>query len=169
MIAVISLAINLIALAVIVWIAVMFYFTYENYRKGQDFCITKQVIEETGNVFNNMYKMTKGEAFEEKELVPYQLEETEEDDEENYNDVLLSQLEPTILQQHAEYVADSNHSTRGASTQVERSNREDVVPQWGLRRINYGADILSKNATTVPSFEYSGKTEQTNFNQIVGL
>lgn len=188
MTAVITLATNIIALILIAWIVVMFYFAYENYRSGKDFCITGDVIDETNNVFNTAYGWAKGEAFEDKELVPYDLEVTDEGnavvsqpgqftpdytvestEEENYSDVLLSQLEPVILEQHAEYVADSNHATRGAATQVEKSNTDDIVPQWGLRRVKYGADMISKNATTVPSFEYTGTTGRTNLYDLIDM
>lgn len=179
---VIRLVTNLIALAIIAWISIVFYFAYENYRSGEDFCINSKVLEDTGEVFNSAYKWTKGEAFEDKDLVPYDLnvedytplerpaftpEYSTDNDDENYNDVLLSQLEPSIIEQHAEYAADSNHTTRGASMQMEKSNVDDIVPQWGLRRIKYGADILSKNATTVPSFEYTGETKKTNLNNLI--
>jgi len=184
MTAVITLATNIIALLLIVWIVVMFYFAYENYRNGKDFCITGDVIDETNNVFNTAYGWAKGETFEDKELVPYNLEASDEfveqpqftptytvenTEEENYSDVLLSQLEPVILEQHAEYVADSNHATRGAATQVEKSNTDDIVPQWGLRRVKYGADMISKNATSVPSFEYTGTTKRSNLYDLIDM
>ena len=74
-----------------------------------------------------------------------------------------------ILEQHAAYAKDSNHATRGASNMVERSNTEDVVQQWGLRRIKYGKDMLTKNATSVPSFEYPDeKTSHTALGAMLG-
>jgi hypothetical protein len=191
--AVTELAVNLIALAMIAWLAVMFYFSYEDYRKGDNFCVTNDTIKRTRNVFGGAYlrahdavvEATKKENFEERELVPYDadlaiepqaeratglipnVDEPEEAD--NYSDVLLSQLEPVILEQHAAYAKDSNHATRGASNMVERSNTEDVVQQWGLRRIKYGKDMLTKNATSVPSFEYPDeKTSHTALGAMLG-
>jgi hypothetical protein len=189
--AVTELAVNLIALAMIAWLAVMFYFSYEDYRKGDNFCVTDDTIRRTRDVFSGAYlkaheaATTTQENFEERELVPYDanlavepqseratalvpnVDDSEESD--NYSDVLLSQLEPVILEQHAAYAKDSNHATRGASNMVERSNTEDVVQQWGLRRIKYGKDMLTKNATSVPSFEYPDeKTSHTALGAMLG-
>lgn len=184
MIAVISFAVNIIALALIAWIVVMFYFAFENYRKGEEFCINHDVVNNASDALGSAYKWVKRENFEDKDLVPYDMSEdamlsedkpaltpdyTQDTEEENYNDVLLGQLEPVILEQHAAYVADSSHATRGASMQMEKSNTDDIVPQWGLRRVKYGANILSKNAVSVPSFEYAGDTKQTDLYKMIGM
>lgn len=55
MTAVISLALNIVAFALIAFIAIMFYFAYEEYRGGKDFCITKDTIEKTSGVFDKVY------------------------------------------------------------------------------------------------------------------
>lgn len=191
--AVSDLAVNLLSLVIVMWIAVLFYFSVEEYNLGGSCFISKNSVEKTNKLFVDQYEKIKNKAkaqapvssfgnyveyFEEKELNPHSFDydsgavvADKEDDmeEEDYNDVLVSQLEPIVVEQHNQYVKNSNRTTSGASTKVERSNREDVVPQWGLRRVNYGKDMLSKNALSVPSFEYEDeKTTRTNLMDILG-
>lgn len=195
--AVSDLAVNVLSLVIVMWIAVLFYFSVEEYNLGGSCFISKNSVEKTNKLFVDQYEKIKNKAkvqakvqapvssfgnyveyFEEKELNPHSFDydsgavvADKEDDmeEEDYNDVLVSQLEPIVVEQHNQYVKNSNRTTSGASTKVERSNREDVVPQWGLRRVNYGKDMLSKNALSVPSFEYEDeKTTRTNLMDILG-
>lgn len=191
--AVSDLAVNVLSLVIVMWIAVLFYFSVEEYNLGGSCFISKNSVEKTNKLFVDQYEKIKNktkvqapvssfgnyvEYFEEKELNPHSFDydsgavvADKEDDmeEEDYNDVLVSQLEPIVVEQHNQYVKNSNRTTSGASTKVERSNREDVVPQWGLRRVNYGKDMLSKNALSVPSFEYEDeKTTRTNLMDILG-
>lgn len=197
--AVLDLAVNVLSLVIVMWIAILFYFSVEEYKLGGPCFVSKNSVEKTNKLFVDQYEKIKNkakevklpetkspfgdyvESFEEKELNPHSFDyesgavpvsenvEDADGEEENYNDVLVSQLEPIVIEQHNQYVKDSNRTTSGASFKVERSNREDVVPQWGLRRINYGKDILSKNALTVPSFEYEDeKTTRTNLMDILG-
>lgn len=198
--AVLDLAVNVLSLVIVMWIAILFYFSVEEYKLGGPCFVSKNSVEKTNKLFLDQYEKIKNktkeaslpqtkspfgnyvEYFEEKELNPHSFDydsgalpvETVEnnenaDEEENYNDVLVSQLEPIVIEQHNQYVKDSNRTTSGASFKVERSNREDVVPQWGLRRVKYGKDMLSKNALTVPSFEYEDeKTTRTNLMDILG-
>lgn len=191
--AVSDLAVNVLSLVIVMWIAVLFYFSVEEYNLGGSCFISKNSVEKTNKLFADQYEKIKNktkvqapvssfgnyvEYFEEKELNPHSFDydsgavvADKEDDmeEEDYNDVLVSQLEPIVVEQHNQYVKNSNRTTSGASTKVERSNREDVVPQWGLRRVNYGKDMLSKNALSVPSFEYEDeKTTRTNLMDILG-
>lgn len=196
-----DLAVNVLSLVIVMWIAVLFYFSVEEYKLGGPCFVSKNSVEKTNKLFVDQYEKIKNKAkevklpetkspfgdhveyFEEKELNPHSfdydtgavtvsenVENVEADvEEENYNDVLVSQLEPIVIEQHNQYVKDSNRTTSGASFKVERSNREDVVPQWGLRRVKYGKDMLSKNALTVPSFEYEDeKTTRTNLMDILG-
>jgi hypothetical protein len=187
------------------WIAILFYFSVEEYNLGGPCFVSKNSVEKTNKLFADQYEKIKNtvkeakmpslpsvsslpnnnssfgnyvEYFEEKELNPHTFDYDTgvvpanaevEAEEENYNDVLVSQLEPVVVEQHNQYVKNSNRTTSGASTKVERSDREDVVPQWGLRRVKYGKDILSKNALSVPSFEYEDeKTSRTNLMDIIG-
>lgn len=190
--AVSDLAVNVLSLVIVMWIAVLFYFSVEEYNLGGSCFISKNSVEKTNKLFADQYEKIKNKAkvqapvssfgnyveyFEEKELNPHSFDydsgavadDKEDDMEEDYNDVLVSQLEPIVVEQHNQYVKNSNRTTSGASTKVERSNREDVVPQWGLRRVNYGKDMLSKNALSVPSFEYEDeKTTRTNLMDILG-
>jgi hypothetical protein len=195
--AVSDLAVNVLSLVIVMWIAVLFYFSVEEYNLGGPCFVSKNSVEKTNKLFVDQYEKIKNkvketklpastssfgnyvEYFEEKELNPHTFdydsgavdasENVEAEEEENYNDVLVSQLESVVVEQHNQYVKNSNRTTSGASTKVERSDREDVVPQWGLRRIKYGKDMLSKNALSVPSFEYEDeKTTRTNLMDILG-
>ncbi len=192
--AVTNFAINIISAVIVVWIAIVFYFSIEEYKTGASGCvISKDSVTKANNVLMGWYTSAKNkveeqtstpsgfynmEKFEERELNPHpfnytsgeEVENTEtEPEEQDYNEVLMSQLEPIVFEQHSQYVKENNRTTTGASTKVERSDREEVVPTWGLRRVNYGKDILSKNALTVPSFEYEAeKTTSTNLMDILG-
>lgn len=188
--AVINFAINLISLVIVVWLAVVFYFSVEDYSMSNNSCIvSNSAVSKANDKVVEWYTKAKGlatynssfsnvENFEERELSPHSFDytsgepvvETEPvEEDEDYNDILLSQLEPVVFEQHTQYVKENKGTTTGASTQVERSDREEVVPTWGLRRVKYGKDILSKNATTVPSFEYEDeKTTSTNLWSIIG-
>lgn len=194
--AVLDLAVNVLSLVIVMWIAILFYFSVEEYNLGGPCFVSKNSVEKTNKLFVDQYEKIKNkvketklqtptssfgnyvEYFEEKELNPHSFDydsgdvpadKENEVDEEDYNDVLVSQLEPIVVEQHKQYVKNSNRTTSGASTKVERSDREDVVPQWGLRRVKYGKDMLSKNAISVPSFEYEDeKTTRTNLMDILG-
>jgi hypothetical protein len=180
--AVVSLTINLISLLLVIWIGVVFYYAYEEYKTGNSTCIiSKDAIAKANHRFTGWYESAKqsaeGENFEERELNPHnfdyssgQVQEPVAEDEIDYSNVLLSQLEPVVFEQHTQYVKENNKTTRGASNQVERSDREEVVPTWGLRRINYGKDILTSKALTVPSFEYEAdKTSTGGLNALLGM
>lgn len=189
--AVINFAINIISLVIVVWLAVVFYFSVEDYSMTNNSCVvSNNAVTKANDKIVEWYTKAKNaipsssfsniENFEEKELSPHDFDYTSgepvvvqgEDvveEEEDYNEVLLSQLEPVVFEQHTQYIKDNRGTTTGASTQVERSDREEVVPTWGLRRIKYGKDILSKNAVTVPSFEYEDeKTTSTNLWDMLG-
>ncbi len=181
--AVVSLTINLISLLLVVWIGVVFYYAYEEYKTGESTCIiSKDAISKANHRFTGWYESAKqsaeGENFEERELNPHSFDyvsgQVEQpvvvEEEVDYSNVLLSQLEPVVFEQHSQYVKENNKTTRGASNQVERSDREEVVPTWGLRRINYGKDILTSRATTVPSFEYEAdRTTVGGLNALIGV
>lgn len=199
--AVVDLAVNVVSLVIVIWMAILFYFSVEEYKLGGPCFVSKNSVTKTNTLFTDQYEKIKNkvksvslpaaptpasssfgnyvEYFEERELNPHTFDydsgavsvekETEVVEDEDYNDVLVSQLEPIVVEQHNQYVKNSNRTTSGASTKVERSDREDVVPQWGLRRVKYGKDMLSKNALTVPSFEYEDeKTTRTNLMDIIG-
>lgn len=188
--AVINFAINLISLVIIAWLAVVFYFSVEDYAMSNNSCIvSNSAVNKANDKVMEWYAKAKAlvtsnssfsniENFEERELSPHSFnyasgEPTAEPDAvekyDDYNEILLSQLEPVVFEQHTQYVRENEGTTTGASTQVERSDREEVVPTWGLRRVKYGKDILSKNATTVPSFEYEDeKTTSTNLWDMIG-
>lgn len=193
--AVVSLVINLISIVIAIWIGTVGYYSFEEYRTGTSTCIiSKDSISKANNKLTSWYDWSKEkteetvddlssssfnniENFEEKELNPHPftygtgqlVEEPVVDEEQDYSEILASQLEPVVFKQHEQYVKENNKTTTGASTQVERSDREEVVPTWGLRRINYGKDILSKNALSVPSFEYEAQTtSRTNLMNILG-
>jgi len=191
--AVVSFIINLISIVIAIWIGAIGYYSFEEYRAGSSTCIiSKDAVNKANNKLTSWYDWSKEktediidltssfnniENFEEKELNPHPftygtgqlVEEPVVEEEQDYNEVLTSQLEPVVFEQHNQYVKENNKTTTGASTQVERSDREEVVPTWGLRRINYGRDILSKNALTVPSFEYEAQTTtNTNLMNILG-
>jgi hypothetical protein len=198
--AVVDLAVNVVSLVIVMWMAVLFYFSVEEYNLGGPCFVSKNSVTKANKLFMDQYEKIKNKAktvslptlpapsssfgnyvehFEERELNPHTFDydsgavstekESEVVEDEDYNDVLVSQLEPIVVEQHNQYVKNSNRTTSGASTKVERSDREDVVPQWGLRRVKYGKDMLSKNALSVPSFEYEDeKTTRTNLMDIIG-
>lgn len=189
---VIEFVFNVASLAILVWICILFYYAIEDYQGGNSFCFSKENVDKTNGVFSYAYNKVKSmaspEPFEERELNPHMFDytsgelpnsnlslpaETEEveESEEDYNQQLVNDwLDNSVVSQHLQYLKESNQATSGASVQVERSDRQDIVPQMGLRRINYGKNLLTKNALTVPSFlPEDENTSHTNFYKMVGM
>ncbi len=186
-----DLVFNLISVVALVWVCILFYYAVKDYKEDSGVCFSSSTVSKANQVFvdgyNKVKQMVKPEAFEEKDLNPHNFDyisgedrplytpspspEPVDEEEENYEDVLVKEwLDESVVSQHLQYLKDSNQTTSGASTQVERSDRQDVVPQMGLRRINYGKNLLSSNALTVPSFvPEDNSTSHTNFYKMVGM
>jgi hypothetical protein len=189
---VVELIFNIGSFVILAWICILFYYAIEDYQGGNSFCFSKTNVDKTNQVFVDGYNKVKSltstpENFEERELNPHSFDYfsgedtpegpiTEENtmqqpyEEEDYNDTLVKEwLDDSVVSQHLQYLKESNQATSGASVQVERSDRQDIVPQMGLRRIKYGKDLLSKNAINVPSFlPEEENTSHTNFYAMVG-
>jgi len=194
--AVVDISINLLSFLIVTWICVLFYFSVEEYMTGSECVVSKSGVSKTNNLAKELYLKAKeyiskktAEPYEDRQLNPHEFdlstgvdlkpedtvtnrgvsEEVDEEAADDYNDVLLSQLEPVILEQHASYINGPNNVTKGVSMVSERSDRQDVVPQWGLRRYKYGKDLVSNTATSVPSFEYEEeKTGHTDLMKFLG-
>lgn len=187
-----DLVFNLISVAALAWVCILFYFALEEYKGGNSFCFSSDNVDKTNQVFIDGYNKVKSlvspEPFEERELNPHDFDYMSGEerqlhtampsdtpgastDEGNYEDELVKEwLDESVVSQHLQYLKDSNQSTSGASSQVERSDRQDVVPQMGLRRINYGKNLLSPNAVTVPSFvPENDSTSHTNLYKMIGM
>lgn len=75
-------------------------------------------------------------------------------EEDNYSDVLKDMaLEKSVIDQHNQYVNDSNRVTNTASYSAERTDSQDVVPWVGLRRVDYGKKLVEATSRTVPSMD----------------
>lgn len=186
-----DLVFNLISVAALIWVCILFYFALEDYKGGNSFCFSSDNVNRTNQVFVDGYNKAKSmvspEPFEERDLNPHEFDYMTGEErplytpmssdvpagegEGNYEDDLVKEwLDESVVSQHLQYLKDSNQSTSGASTQVERSDRQDVVPQMGLRRINYGKNLLSPNAVTVPSFvPENDSTSHTNLYKMIGM
>ena len=67
----------------------------------------------------------------------------------DYNDVIQQMsIEPEVAMSHQTYSNDVGRSTSGASTNVVRSDRNDINPRVGLRTIDYHSVYSSRDART---------------------
>jgi hypothetical protein len=69
----------------------------------------------------------------------------------DYNEYMVATgLDPSVLDSHADFTDDIQNTTVGASAETVRSDSEDIVPMWGLRRTNAYIPI-NPNSRDVPS------------------
>ena len=76
------------------------------------------------------------------------------DEDTDYSDTLRDMaLEKSVIDQHNQYVNDSNRVTNTASYSAERTDSQDVVPWVGLRRVDYGKNLVDSTSRTVPTID----------------
>lgn len=81
-------------------------------------------------------------------------QDVELNEDSDYNDTLVNMaLEKSVIDQHNQYVNDSNRVTNTASYAAERTDSQDVVPWVGLRRVDYGKHLVDSTSRTVPSVD----------------
>jgi hypothetical protein len=67
----------------------------------------------------------------------------------DYNDFIKQiSIEPEVADSHQTYTNDINRSTSGASSNVVRSDRNDINPRVGLRAIDYHSVYSASDART---------------------
>ena len=67
----------------------------------------------------------------------------------DYNEVIQQMsIEPEVAMSHQAYSNDVGRSTSGASSNVVRSDRNDINPRVGLRTIDYHSVYASRDART---------------------
>jgi hypothetical protein len=67
----------------------------------------------------------------------------------DYNDFIKQiSIEPEVTDSHQTYTNDINRSTSGASSNVVRSDRNDINPRVGLRAIDYHSVYTASDART---------------------